>query len=115
MSRLNTRLQKLEQVSGPKQRVKAVIKTVFGTSPDGPARTGHAYANILGVQAPMVVKSLDETADQFRARIDGYTARVDQILSLNDHAAAEATEVLRLDIEAANVVSKQVNTVAPQN
>ena len=94
MSRLDGRLQKLERKDIPGEKVDAIIHRIFGLGDDGPVDTGRAIAVIPGLNAPRVIKSLDETHEEFAARVDKLSQHAKGIDEMSDDALRAAIEAL---------------------
>jgi hypothetical protein len=95
MSRLDGRLQKLERKDIPGERIDAMIYRIVGPGKNGPVDTGHAIAVIPGLNAPRVVKSLDETYQEFCSRVDKLSLQAKGIEAMSDDALQAAINVLQ--------------------
>lgn len=56
--------------------ITAIIRTIVAPSASGSGETGRAIARILGKPGVRVEKRLDETIDEFKARVDAVAAEV---------------------------------------
>jgi hypothetical protein len=94
MSRLNGRLKKLERKDAPYERISAIIHRIVRPGKNGPVYTGHAIAVIPGLNAPQVIKSLDETYEKFSARIDKLSLQAKGIDEMSGDALQAAIDAL---------------------
>jgi hypothetical protein len=106
MGRLNGRLQKPERKDISGERVDAIIHRIVGSGDDGPVDTGRAIAVIPGLNAPRVVKSLDETYEEFCARIDKLSLQAKGLDEMSDDALQAAIDALQAIILEPNCEGK---------
>jgi hypothetical protein len=107
MTRLNSRLQKLE---GPKKvlpRIISVLKVIYNTGPDGPVASDDAYATIPGFDLPTLKKSRKETLVQFEHRVEQISDEAFATESLDQAEAQTAIKALKGKIEQANLHAKR--------
>ena len=68
MSRLDTRIRRLEASITPNSDPIVVIHTIVKPSPNGPEPTGKMYARFEGSDG-LIAKEEGETMQQFRVRL----------------------------------------------
>ena len=68
MSRLDTRIRRLEASITPNSDPSVIIITLVKPSPNGPEPTGKTFARFGGSDG-LIAKEEDETMQQFRVRL----------------------------------------------
>jgi hypothetical protein len=94
MSRLNGRLRKLERKDAPYERISAIIHRIVEPGENGPVDTGHAIADIPGLNGHQVIKSLDETHEEFRSRVNKLSLQAKGIDEMSGDALQAAIDAL---------------------